>query len=47
MEHGRWEAFVDWLAETGILTTVDGDPIPASELDTAGLYTNEFLGGGQ
>jgi len=47
MNHSRWEAFVDWLAENEILTTVDGDLIPASELDTTRLYTNDLLDAGQ
>jgi len=36
-------AFVDWLAENEILTTVDGNLIPAAELDTTALYTNSCL----
>ena len=43
MDHSRWDAFVDWLADNDILTTVDGDHIPASDLDTAALYTNDLL----
>ena len=43
MDHKRWESFVDWLAATEILRTVDGEPIAAEELSTGGLYTNEFL----
>ena len=43
MDHSRWETFVDWLANTEILTTVDGDRIPASKLNTAALYTNDLL----
>jgi len=44
MDHDRWERFVDWLAENGILTSVDGEQIPADELDAASLYTNSLLG---
>jgi len=47
MDHSRWDAFVDWLAANEILTTVDGEPIPASDLDTAALYTNDLLEAGQ
>ena len=43
MEHDRWDSFVEWLAGEGILTTVEGEPIPADELDAAELYTNELL----
>jgi len=43
MAHDRWDAFVGWLADNEILTTVDGEPIPASDLDTAALYTNDLL----
>jgi len=39
----RWGAFVDWLAEEGILTTLDGEPIPADDLPPESLFTNEFL----
>jgi len=44
MEHDRWARFVDWLAEEEILTTIDGDHIPAEEVDANDLYTNELLG---
>lgn len=47
MDHDRWQAFVDWLADNGILTTVDGDQIPATELDTSALYTTDCLEAGQ
>lgn len=43
MAHNRWDAFVDWLADNDILTTVDGDLIPAAELPTGDLYTNALL----
>lgn len=43
MDHSRWESFVDWLAENEILTTIDGEAIPATELDTDELYTNTLL----
>ena len=39
----RWGAFVDWLAEEGILTTLDGEPIPADDLPPESLFTNELL----
>lgn len=44
MEHDRWSQFVAWLAEAEILTTTEGEGIPADELDPAALYTNELLG---
>lgn len=43
MEHDRWAAFVDWLASEEILTSLDGDHLPASELDVESLYTTELL----
>jgi len=43
MARERWAAFVEWLADEEILTTVDGDHIPASEIDVGALYTNELL----
>jgi hypothetical protein len=43
MAHDRWDDFVEWLAASDILTTVDDDPIPASELPTSDLYTNDLL----
>jgi ABC-type nitrate/sulfonate/bicarbonate transport system substrate-binding protein len=43
MEADRWTQFVEWLAEEEILTTVDGEQIPASEIEVADLYTNELL----
>lgn len=43
METARWDAFVEWLADESILTTVDGDPIPAEELPPETLFTNELL----
>ncbi len=43
MDHSRWEAFVDWLADNQILTTIDGKAISATELDTSELYTNSLL----
>ncbi|MBP1922605.1 NitT/TauT family transport system substrate-binding protein [Halorubrum alkaliphilum] len=43
METERWSAFVDWLAEEGILTTLDGEPIPADELPPESLFTNDLL----
>ncbi|WP_267163831.1 ABC transporter substrate-binding protein [Halovenus salina] len=39
----RWAAFVEWLADEDILTTIDGDHIPADEVDVADLYTNDLL----
>ena len=47
MAHDRWDAFVEWLADTGILTTIDGEPIPAGDLETAALYTNALLEAGR
>jgi ABC-type nitrate/sulfonate/bicarbonate transport system substrate-binding protein len=43
MRHDRWRRFVEWLAEEEILTDVDGEVIPADELDVDSLYTNELL----
>ena len=43
MEHERWAAFVDWLAGEEILTSLEGDHIPAAELDVGALYTNDPL----
>jgi len=43
MDHSRWESFVGWLADNDILTTIDGESIPATELDTDELYTNTLL----
>ncbi|RJX48269.1 ABC transporter substrate-binding protein [Halonotius pteroides] len=43
MAHDRWDDFVEWLAANDILSTIDDDPIPASELPTSGLYTNDLL----
>ncbi len=45
MEGTRWAAFVEWLAEEGVLTTIDGEPIPANELPPETLFTNEYLPG--
>jgi ABC-type nitrate/sulfonate/bicarbonate transport system substrate-binding protein len=44
MDAERWEQFVEWLAGEEILTTIDGDHLPASEVAVAELYTNELLG---
>lgn len=46
MAHDRWDAFVDWLAANEILTTVGGKPIPAGDLDTTALFTNDLLDAG-
>ncbi len=43
MDETRWAAFVEWLADEGILTTLDGEPIPADELPPEQLFTNEHL----
>jgi len=43
MAHDRWTAFVEWLADEAILTTIEGDHIPAEEIDVGALYTNELL----
>jgi len=45
MRHGRWAAFVDWLADEGILRSLAGDHLPADAVDPAALYTNELLEG--
>jgi len=47
MDHSRWTAFVDWLADHEILTTVDGEAIAAAELETEALYTNDWLESGR
>jgi ABC-type nitrate/sulfonate/bicarbonate transport system substrate-binding protein len=44
MDEGRWSRFVTWLADEEILTTIEGDHIPAAQLDPQDLYTNELLG---
>jgi len=44
MDEDRWAAFVEWLAGQGILTDLDGDPIPASALSATDLFTNDCLG---
>ena len=43
MRHDRWDRFVEWLADEGLLTTVDGDPLAATDLAVDDLYTNELL----
>lgn len=43
MDHERWERFVEWLATAEILTSIDGDHIPADEVDIINLYTNSLL----
>jgi len=43
MTHSRWNAFVEWLADNGILTTIDGEPIPADDIDAGDLYTTSLL----
>ncbi len=43
MEGDRWERFVEWLAEEGILQTVDGEPVQSGSLDSDALYTNQLL----
>jgi len=43
MAGDRWAAFVEWLADEEILTTIEGDHIPADEVDVGALYTNELL----
>jgi len=43
MARERWASFVDWLADEEVLRALDGDHIPASELDVDDLYTNELL----
>jgi NitT/TauT family transport system substrate-binding protein len=44
MDRERWEAFVSWLTDEGILTDRDGEEIPRGELDVDGLYTTRLLG---
>jgi NitT/TauT family transport system substrate-binding protein len=43
MANERWAEFVAWLSGEGILTDLDGDAIPASELPAEELYTNALL----
>ena len=43
MAESRWRQFVAWLADEEILTTIDGDHIPASQVEVANLFTNELL----
>lgn len=43
MDHSRWESFVNWLADNEILTTIGGEAIPAADVDTGDLYTNNLL----
>lgn len=43
MDHSRWESFVHWLADNEILTTIDGEAIPADDVNTGDLYTNSLL----
>lgn len=43
MEHDRWAAFVNWLADEAILATIDGEHIPADDIDPETLFTNELL----
>ena len=43
MAENRWVEFVEWLAYEDILTTIEGDHIPADQIDVADLYTNELL----
>ena len=45
MRRRRWAAFVDWLADEEILTSLEGDHIPAAELDVNALFTTELLNG--
>jgi NitT/TauT family transport system substrate-binding protein len=42
MSHDRWAAFVDWLANEEILRTIEGDHIPATEIETEALFTNDL-----
>jgi NitT/TauT family transport system substrate-binding protein len=43
MRRERWAAFVDWLAAESILETLEGEHIPADEIDVDALYTNDLL----
>jgi NitT/TauT family transport system substrate-binding protein len=43
MERDRWAAFVDWLSDVGALTDLQGDHLPADEVDVDALFTVEYL----
>ncbi|MFW6435460.1 MAG: ABC transporter substrate-binding protein [Halovenus sp.] len=43
MAEDRWVEFVEWLADEEILTTIEGEHIPADQIEVADLYTNELL----
>lgn len=43
MELPRWEAFVDFLGESGILTDRAGTPIPRETVDASGLFDTSYL----
>jgi ABC-type nitrate/sulfonate/bicarbonate transport system substrate-binding protein len=43
MELARWNAFVDFLAASHILTDRNKAPIARESIDAASLFTNEFL----
>ena len=43
MDRERWDAFVSWLTDEGILMDLDGEAIPRGELDVDGLYTTRLL----
>jgi NitT/TauT family transport system substrate-binding protein len=43
MRRERWATFVDWLAAESILETLEGDHIPADEIDVDALFTNDLL----
>ncbi len=43
MDRERWEEFVSWLISEEILTDLDSEVIPRTELDVNGLYTTQLL----
>ena len=43
MDEGRWTAFVDFLAQTGILVDRQKAPIARETVDAASLFTNDLL----
>ena len=43
MDGGRWAAFVEWLSGEEILTTLDGEQLPATAVPADELYTNTLL----
>jgi NitT/TauT family transport system substrate-binding protein len=43
MQRDRWARFVGWLADEEILTSIEGEHIPAEAIDVDALFTNELL----